>query len=151
MPCSLSIPLELLFPCLLCIPEAGKGNQRFVNNQTSYDPELEADVGISICPGPFLHHNPIPSPGIPEHNTVGYKHLKGKAENTGLPVECQNYPTDTGVTARNPCLPPFCITGSFGLVQGEAGAPQAPQHSSPLALAVTEVSGLVAAHIHHSR
>lgn len=136
---------------LLRIPEAGKGNQRDVNNQTSYHPELKADVGICTCPGPFLHHNPIPSPGVSEQSAVDYKHRKDEAGNPGLPVECQNYPTDTGGTTRNPSLPPSCITASSGLVWEEAEAPRVPQHSSPRALAAADVSGLIAVHIHHSR
>lgn len=48
-------------------------------------------------------------------------------QGTRAPCGVQNSPTDTGVTTRNPCLPPSYITASFGLVQEAAGAPRAAQ------------------------
>lgn len=103
--------------CVPCSSEAGKRCQRDMNNQTSYLPELKADVGICICPGPFLYLNCIPPPVISEQRPVDHKHLKDEAvAKPGLPAECQNNLADTGVTTRNLRLPPFYISANLGFI-----------------------------------
>lgn len=108
------------------IPEAGKGNQRDVNNQTSYHPELKADVGICICPGPFLHHSPIPSPGVSEQSSVDYKHRKDEAGNPGSLWSARITPQTRGAQPEIPAsLPPASlpVLDSFGRRQRHPGYP----------------------------
>lgn len=142
-----SLGAPLVCPHLLCIPGAGEGNQRDVNNQTSFHPELKANVGISICPGPFLHHKPVPSPAISEQNAECIINTSKVRQRTpGSLWSPKIAPQTRGVTARIPCLPPCYITASFGLVQEAAEAPQAPKHGPGSRRSVRTRC----AHIHHS-
>lgn len=111
-----------------------------MSNQTSYHAELKADVGISICPGPFPHHTSIPSPRIPEQWIMNTSKAKQGTQGSLRSAEQPHRHGGHNQKSLPPSLLHHCQfwTGSGG----SRGTPGSPA----LALAAAVPSGAVVTH-----